>query len=388
MKHSYIIAANYVSVMNLETGAVTVINRNDSRWDKAMEMIRNGHIDEIEQLNIKESVKKFMKFDQTSSSGQVRLRLNNDVIEYSYNMDSQWKELHNAFATRVVEMAREGIDPSPMMSFLAKLLNNPSKSIIEELPLFLENNQLPITPNGNFVAYKIVRSDYSSVHDSSFMNNIGTTVEMPRQEVNDNRNETCSTGLHFCNRNYLNSYGSSNRDTDRLLLLVINPQDVVSIPNDYNNAKGRACKYVIWKDITTDEWRQLMKNSDFTSSPVVDVENEYDGAENVCAQEVEEDPATDYNRPMKDTILLTPGGRYGPYKYGYACGVEDFRWNNMTPISTKDDTKKSWQTPGVSNETMQRETNRFIEGYDDGWAAASQKQYHPESINLKYAFSE
>lgn len=354
MKHSYIIAANYVSVMNLETGAVTVINRDDSRWDSAMEMIRNGHIDEIEQLNIKESVKKFMKFDQTSSSGQVRLRLNNDVIEYSYNMDSQWKELHNAFATRVVEMAREGIDPLPMMSFLAKLLNNPSKSIIEELPLFLENNQLPITPNGNFVAYKIVRSDYSSVHDSSFMNNIGTTVEMPRQEVNDNRNETCSTGLHFCNRNYLNSYGSSSRDTDRLLLLVIDPKDVVSIPNDYNNAKGRACKYVIWKDVTEAEWRNVYKNKDFTNQPVVNT-----GTEKVSKM-----------LNLTDTSLIN-----GPYKFGYAYGVLDYENKKGFSFSDAEITSAAKKFHNAIN------VERACEGYYDGWEAAACGEF------IKFRFS-
>jgi hypothetical protein len=281
MKYSYIIASNYVSIMNLETGVVTVVTIDDSRWEKVIQMIREGKIDQIENLNVKAAVNKFIDTASLFNNG-VHLRLNEDAVEYFYGPNyaqPEWKELHNAFTARIIEMVSQGIDPKPMMNFLAKLLNNPSKSIINELPLFLENNQLPITPNGDFVAYKIVRSDYSSVHDSLFMNNIGTTVEMPRQEVNDNRNETCSTGLHFCNRNYLNSYGSSNRHTDRLLLLVINPQDVVSIPNDYNNAKGRACKYVIWKDITTDEWRQLMKNSDFTSSPVVDVDEKVNDVE-------------------------------------------------------------------------------------------------------------
>jgi hypothetical protein len=53
-----------------------------------------------------------------------------------------------------------------------------------------------------------------------------------------------------------------------LLLLKINPADVVSIPSDYHNAKGRASKYLIWKDITTDEWRAQYHDRDYTSTAV------------------------------------------------------------------------------------------------------------------------
>lgn len=35
-------------------------------------------------------------------------------------------------------------------------------------------------------------------------------------------------------------------------MVKINPRDVVAIPSDYNNAKGRTCKYHVVKELPTD----------------------------------------------------------------------------------------------------------------------------------------
>jgi hypothetical protein len=63
---------------------------------------------------------------------------------------------------------------------------------------------------------------------------------MERNKVDDNQNNTCSSGLHFCSENYLRSFGG-----DRTVIVKINPRDVVSIPTDYDNSKGRACRYEV-----------------------------------------------------------------------------------------------------------------------------------------------
>ena len=66
---------------------------------------------------------------------------------------------------------------------------------------------------------------------------------MPRNFVNDNKEETCSTGLHFCSREYAEGFfGNSG---DRMMVIKINPRDVVSIPVDYNNTKGRCSRYEV-----------------------------------------------------------------------------------------------------------------------------------------------
>jgi hypothetical protein len=63
---------------------------------------------------------------------------------------------------------------------------------------------------------------------------------MDRNQVNDDARQTCSAGLHFCSEGYLRNFGGA-----RVMILKINPRDVVSIPTDYDNSKGRACRYEV-----------------------------------------------------------------------------------------------------------------------------------------------
>lgn len=282
-KYASIVTMNYVSVMNKETGVVTKIQSNDPNFEKARTLIREKKFDEVEKLSVKNLVNDFAA-KSVESGSDFSVRIYGGRVLYRWK-DQPEKELHNAMTERVIRMATEGFDVKPLVNFMANLMSNPSKTAIDELYLFLEATELPITTDGHLIAYKIVRNDYTSIHDPEFRNDVGTVVEMPRNEVCDDRSKTCSYGLHFCSKAYLDQYGSSNRGTDRLVLLKINPADVVSIPSDYNNAKGRASKYLIWKDITEDGWRQKFTRNDYTDAPVEEVEPEF----------VEDDEACDFS---------------------------------------------------------------------------------------------
>lgn len=153
-----------------------------------------------------------------------------------------------ALQRRLLAMFDEGDDLRELsyMSFarfLKNLFRNPSYRSVQQLYGFLEANDLPITPNGKFFAYKKVAHDYLDIHSHTFDNSIGKTVEMNRNEVDDNPDRTCSAGLHVCSESYLPHYGSS--DLDHVMVCEVDPADVVSIPTDYNNAKMRTCKYVV-----------------------------------------------------------------------------------------------------------------------------------------------
>ncbi|MNE34128.1 hypothetical protein D3C80_1278370 [compost metagenome] len=72
--------------------------------------------------------------------------------------------------------------------------------------------------------------------------------------VDYNRDVTCSNGLHFCSKDYLPQYGGffgSGDSTNRLVLLQIDPSDVAAFPRDYQNAKGRCRKYTVVSELPT-----------------------------------------------------------------------------------------------------------------------------------------
>ena len=154
------------------------------------------------------------------------------------------KPWHNAMATRMVQMLTDGFPIEPMVKFMENLMLNPSNRSVTELYGFLEKNNLPITPDGCFLAYKKVRNDYKDCYTGTFDNSPGKTVEMDRNQVDDVADRTCSHGLHFCSKEYLQHFGG-----ERVVIVKINPRDVVSIPSDYNQSKGRACRYEVISEL-------------------------------------------------------------------------------------------------------------------------------------------
>ena len=185
-----------------------------------------------------------------------------------------WKgeELHTSLSVRMIQMLQDGFPVEPMVAFMENLMLNPSKRAVTELYGFLEKNSLPITPDGYFLAYKKVRYDYKDCHSGTMDNSVGQVVEMERNSVDDDKDRTCSTGLHFCSRDYLNHFGG-----ERLVIVKVNPRDVVSIPSDYNGAKGRACRYEVVDEIDKDRADEAFAQSvQATAEPSASVLSEDD----------------------------------------------------------------------------------------------------------------
>jgi len=179
-----------------------------------------------------------------------------------------WKgrEFHNAMSTRMIQMLQDGFGVEPLVLFMENLMSNPSYRSVQELYGFLEKNNLPITPDGHFLAYKRVRDDYTDCHTGTMNNSVGKVVEMERNEVDDDQNRTCSSGLHFCSQEYLNSFGG-----DRTVIVKVNPRDVVSIPVDYDNSKGRTCRYEVIGEVgvnpSDEEFTQPIQSNANSSTP-------------------------------------------------------------------------------------------------------------------------
>lgn len=150
----------------------------------------------------------------------------------------------NAIVTRIIDLFKRGQEFRPLLNFLDNVSENPSNTAIQELFLFLEDNSLPITPDGHFLAYKRITGDYKDCHTNTIDNSIGMIVTMPRAEVDDDRFRTCSHGLHFCAKGYLAAYPG-----EKIVVVKVNPADVVSIPADYDNMKGRCCRYKVIAEI-------------------------------------------------------------------------------------------------------------------------------------------
>lgn len=163
--------------------------------------------------------------------------------------------VHNTLANRIVKFMREGLPFLPLCKFLENLMQNPSHRAVNELYDFLDAGELPITTDGCFLAYKNVRNDYKDIHSGTFDNSVGKVCEMPRNQVDEDKDRTCSSGLHFCSIKYLPHFSDSFGG--HTMMVKINPADVVAIPADYNNTKGRCSRYEVVNEYT-DDWRSKL----------------------------------------------------------------------------------------------------------------------------------
>lgn len=150
------------------------------------------------------------------------------------------EEMSPALAKRVDFLRKENLPLTSINRFIHNLNQNPSEESKKDLYGFLEACDLPITEDGCFLAYKRVSGNFKDCRTGKMDNSVGMTVEMPREDVDPDRNRTCSTGLHVCSKSYLSSFSGENT-----VVVKVNPRDVVAVPVDYHNAKMRVCRYVV-----------------------------------------------------------------------------------------------------------------------------------------------
>lgn len=162
-----------------------------------------------------------------------------------------------AITKRILRMIEEGFDVDPMINFLQNLEQNPSNRAVTELYIFLESCDLPITDDGHFLAYKRVNWDFKDFHTGTIDNSPGQRVTMKRNDVDDDKTHLCSHGLHFCSLPYLKNFHPGQ---GHIVIVKINPRDVVSIPVDYNYTKGRCCAYEV-VGIHTSEDKEAFEKS-------------------------------------------------------------------------------------------------------------------------------
>jgi len=174
----------------------------------------------------------------------VELYSNGDVKVEGNKVLYQGEEVHGSISKRILEFMKNGLPFEPLVKFLENVMQNPSMQSQRELYDFLQHENLPITEDGHFLAYKAVRSDFKDKYRGVFDNSVGNVCEMQRAKVDDDRARGCSDGLHAGALSYVASYGSVEAG-DNIVIVKINPADVVSVPTDCNCQKLRTCRYEV-----------------------------------------------------------------------------------------------------------------------------------------------
>ena len=253
---------------------------DSEKGQKVLELVKGGASEEdvLEYLT-DESMKTYC--DDMKSEGVV-------ITDETILIDGE--EISSSLADQIRRHYEDDLPIEPLVKFVQKVRLNPSYRIRNQLWLFIEASQnsggFTLAEDGDILAYKKVRADYKDIHSGTFDNSVGKVVEMERKNVDDDPNNTCSSGLHFCAYSYLSSYGASG--DDRVMLVKVNPADVVSIPTDYHNAKARCCRYEVVQEIEHIITEPIYSDYDCGDDPTDDWSDEEDINTDVLLKNFEE----------------------------------------------------------------------------------------------------
>lgn len=226
-KYSFVATSDSIVVSGPNASVVTV-QKTAPNYKNLLQALKNyqagtGSEKEVEaHLDTKTSVEAWAKGN---------FKIDGNSVFY------KGTRLPQELSKRMFDMAEKSENPISLMNFWEKLQKNPSWRSVEQLFPFLNHMGIPILPNGNFLAYKGVKQNYTDQHSGVVDNKPGVVNEMDRNKVSDDPNTPCHYGFHVGDLSYASSFAAVT------VVCEVDPSDVVCIPKDESQRKMRVCKY-------------------------------------------------------------------------------------------------------------------------------------------------
>lgn len=230
------------SLMVVIGSVATLVDRNDERYEKVLAAAKKNDLGGIKLALIPPVKEKVLaKIDG--------FKVTKEGVFWGDQL------LHGVVVNRIMEFVKAEQPIEPMVRFLSRLYQNPSHTSREQLYMWLQHKQIPITDEGTILCYKAVRSDFYSVHsgqqiplqgktdkDGRIFNGVGETIELRRHDVDDNTRNHCSNGLHVGSLAYVRDFCPHG---GVMLIVELDPADVVSVPEDCDCQKVRCTRYKV-----------------------------------------------------------------------------------------------------------------------------------------------
>jgi hypothetical protein len=231
VKNSYTLTGKTLTV-NIG-GKTAMISSSHANFKKVVGLVKSSHWSEAAKfLSIKELVAKAVK-----GAGKIL-----EDIDPKDRVVKGKKDNRMAEKTLIDLQAGNATDYEP---FYDRCKKNPNAGSVDMLFDFLKYIKAPIQSDGTFLAYKSVDHNFMDHHSHTFDNHPGNIVKMPRKDVVYSR-ELCSVGgLHVGAKQYVTDVMGKGH----LLVVEVDPANVVSVPRDYEGKKMRVCEYKVIKEI-------------------------------------------------------------------------------------------------------------------------------------------
>lgn len=193
--------------------------------------------------------------DEAGSATSIRIK----------HQDKEMKLPKSEGLTAQIERASETNSPG-VLNFLKRLapVLAERQHSAEDLMDFIASADLPVTDDGHIIAYKLVYTHsrpgyYTDCHSGRVVQRIGSRVSMNPEEVNSDRNVSCSTGLHVANLGYLAGFIGN-----AILIVKVDPANFITVPHREVH-KARVSSYDIVGTVD-DETFGMLKNSVYSTS--------------------------------------------------------------------------------------------------------------------------
>lgn len=267
---------------NGEWETMSVVS-GEPMFDKVEQLVESFARGEVEQdvflekmvhaINPREAIEE--KFKQIKGVLDGRLTIKGNHVYIDYDVVDPILERH------ILRLLDKGEDDKnkdwvAFARFLDNLYANTSSHVREQLFGWLmyqmeKEDGFTLTPDGCLLGYKgCMKDDNGDIvsvaegdaivdgksYSGHIPNKIGSVVEMPRQNVQDDPSVGCSYGLHVGTYSYAKGWARG-----ALLLVKVNPRDIVSVPTECEAQKVRACRYEVlevtevkWEEPTYGDW--------------------------------------------------------------------------------------------------------------------------------------
>lgn len=238
----------FKSVVAFIDGNILGADQNNKHYDEIISRLWSDDLDGVVELFSPEHAVA-VAFAQLSADVKIE-----DGIVYF-----RGEAVNKNLGTHLIRLWEAGESYKPVVKFLERLYNNPQPESREMLWDWISTRNLTICKSGHVIGYKGVRDDYSSSRKGEgdlvngepvdlVINAPGNVVEKARDGVEFNPEVECGRGLHIGDFSYAKDWAGQFAD-GKIMEVLFDPRDVVSISRDAQGRKIRSCRYKVLREV-------------------------------------------------------------------------------------------------------------------------------------------
>jgi hypothetical protein len=191
-------------------------------------------------------------------SAQLAERTHGKVTVNSGGVFYRNQKVDNSLSAKILELIEHGQSVVSWLRFMDNLYQQEDVNTVNRIYDWVNAGRYAITTDGCIVGYKVVDANYKDKHTHKVDNHIGARPLMARSEVDPSEYTECSRGYHVCVRGYI---GSFYRHGDHIMVVKVNPADVVASPLGFGHRKFRCWTYEVFAEVGIEEISNLVSDT-------------------------------------------------------------------------------------------------------------------------------